>query len=96
MNYKELTISQKEKILEMLKNGYSNTYIAKKIKVTPYKVSILRLIYNIKTYRAIHQVALTGPAECIRCSKRNCLGCPYYLFEEADKKWKEEKNEKNK
>lgn len=27
---------------------------------------------------------------CYNCPKRNCLGCPNYLFEEQDKKWKEE------
>lgn len=30
---------------------------------------------------------------CIKCSKRNCLGCLNYLFEEQDKLWKEDKNE---
>lgn len=93
---KELDFLQKEKALDMLKKGYSNNYVAKKIKATPYKVAMLRLVYDIKISKVIQPVTLTGPAECVRCQKRNCLGCPHYLFEEADKQWKAEKYEKNK
>lgn len=33
---------------------------------------------------------------CFKCMKRNCLGCPNYLYEEQDKQWKAEQYETTK
>lgn len=40
---------------------------------------------------ALKEMNLNNP--CLSCQKRNCLGCPNYLYEEQDKLWKEDKNE---
>lgn len=64
-------------------------------RVYLYKGDIDRAIKETEEIRdkaaALKEMNLNNP--CLSCQKRNCLGCPNYLYEEADKKWKEEKNE---
>lgn len=59
-----------------------------------YKGDVFRAMKEAEEIRMSSKKKNDNPCNC--CMKRNCLGCPNYLYEEQDKQWKAEKYETTK
>ena len=68
-------------------------------RIYMYKGDVQKAIETVKKNKQEKEIKKQESIKknpCLCCNKRNCVGCPRYLFEEEDKKWRKEKYETTK